>query len=201
MFGWGSGSLDGARHTPVLDARTAVGLKAAEGTFGADCWREGMSTVLPTELFGLFTGKELRELICGSSEIDFEMLKVVTEYEGCEETDDHCIWFFEVLREMSTKEKESFLSFVWARKSLPSTVAGFEQNFKLQKDSKTCDEKDQAVVDEYLPHASTCFFSLALPKYSSKEVLRRKLLTAIKNSPNIDMDFTTNASELRSGWM
>ena len=36
----------------------------------------------------------------------FDMLKSVTEYEGCDEDDEHCVWFFEVLREMTTVEKE-----------------------------------------------------------------------------------------------
>tara|TARA_B110000305_G_scaffold228597_1_gene278568 strand:+ start:222 stop:680 length:459 start_codon:yes stop_codon:yes gene_type:complete len=152
---------------------------------------------------------------------------------------------------MNNEEKENFVSFVWARKSLPSTVAAFEQNFKvserasehserasivtksvaveceannsllihscsraslkmrlasfcsaqLQKDSKTAEISEQRVVDEYLPHASTCFFSLALPRYSSKVVMRKKLLHAIALCPNMDSDFTTNSAELRSGWM
>ena len=31
----------------------------------------------------------------------------------------------------------------------------------------------------YLPRAHTCFFSLELPRYTSKDTLRSKLLTAI----------------------
>lgn len=41
---------------------------------------------------------------------------------------------------------------------------------------------DCAVCDcvcSYLPRAHTCFFSLELPKYSSKAILRAKLLTGI----------------------
>eukprot|EP00796_Vickermania_ingenoplastis_P004217 gene4217-3049_t len=43
--------------------------------------------------------------------------------------------------------------------------------------------------DERLPHASTCFYWLSLPKYSSKEVLKEKLLFAIEQCVDIDADF------------
>lgn len=51
--------------------------------------------------------------------------------------------------------------------------------------------------DDYLPVASTCFFSLACPKYSSKAVLREKLLYAIRNADLMDADFAMRTAE---GW-
>ena len=89
--------------------------------------------------------------------------------------------------------------FVWARSNLPSRMADFEQPFKLQADSKSAG-KPQEEVDLYLPTASTCFFSLSLPAYSSKGSLKDKLLKACSASPNMDSDFNTNASELAEGW-
>ncbi len=49
--------------------------------------------------------------------------------------------------------------------------------------------------DEYLPSAQTCFFSLSLPFYSSKEVLHEKLLYAIAISPNMDADVRLSSTE------
>ncbi len=49
--------------------------------------------------------------------------------------------------------------------------------------------------DEYLPSAQTCFFSLSLPFYSSKQILREKLLYAIATSPNMDADVRLNSTE------
>ncbi len=51
--------------------------------------------------------------------------------------------------------------------------------------------------DAFLPTAQTCFFSLALPRYSCKEVLRDKLLYAIHHAPNMDADVRLNNAE---GW-
>jgi hypothetical protein len=51
--------------------------------------------------------------------------------------------------------------------------------------------------DDFLPTAQTCFFSLALPQYSCKEVMREKLLYAVHHSPNMDADVRLNNAE---GW-
>jgi HECT-domain (ubiquitin-transferase) len=51
--------------------------------------------------------------------------------------------------------------------------------------------------DAYLPSAQTCFFSLSLPAYSSKEILKAKLLFAIHNSPTMDADVRLHNAE---GW-
>jgi hypothetical protein len=65
--------------------------------------------------------------------------------------------------------------------------AGFNQPFKLQGFAT----RSGGSPDNYLPVSHTCFFSIELPKYSSKEVLRRKLLYAIYNCTAIDGDDTT----------
>jgi len=57
----------------------------------------------------------------------------------------------------------------------------FDAPFKIQKDNGS--NGDQA-----LPSASTCFFSLSLPEYKSKEDLKRKLLFAINNVTTMETD-------------
>jgi hypothetical protein len=54
---------------------------------------------------------------------------------------------------------------------------------------------NQSLVDTYLPEARTCFFTLSMPIYSSKKVLREKLLYAISTCKSIDIDFLVHASE------
>ena len=43
--------------------------------------------------------------------------------------------------------------------------------------------------DYHLPISHTCFFQLELPKYSSKAVMRTKLVYAIHNCRAIDADY------------
>jgi len=42
-------------------------------------------------------------------------------------------------------------------------------------------------VDGALPHASTCFFNLTLPNYTTKDILKERLLLAIRTD-NISMN-------------
>jgi hypothetical protein len=41
--------------------------------------------------------------------------------------------------------------------------------------------------DDKLPTSHTCFNQLVIPEYSSKDILRKKLLTAIENSEGFGM--------------
>lgn len=56
--------------------------------------------------------------------------------------------------------------FAWGRSRLPLSAEQFNQPFKIQAFAR-------APADAYLPVAHTCFFSLELPRYSSREVCRR----------------------------
>ena len=156
---------------------------------------EGLSNVLPVEVLTLLEGAELRDLICGKADVDVDLLKSVVEYEGYVEQDKAIQFFWESLRELSNDERKLFLQFVWARNRLPLKKSDFEAPFKIQRDVANASHADQA-----LPSASTCFFSLALPEYSSKEVLKKKLLFAINNVTTMETDFQTNSAEIAEGY-
>jgi hypothetical protein len=53
--------------------------------------------------------------------------------------------------------------------------------------------------DQYLPKAHTCFFSINLPRYSGKQIMREKLLYAISNCTEMDADFRTTEADI-PGW-
>jgi len=159
---------------------------------------EGMGNVLPVEILPIFSGKELRGTFCGNQNVDVDLLKLVVEYEGYNETDKVIINFWETLREFSDDERKQFLQFVWARNRLPMRESDFEAPFKIQKDTTESSDKERA--NQALPSASTCFFSLTLPEYSSKEILKEKLLFAIKNVTTMETDFQTNSAEIAEGY-
>jgi hypothetical protein len=121
------------------------------------------------------------------------LLRRVVEYEGYEESDTVISFFWESLREMTTAERKKFLQFVWARNRLPNKESDFEAPFKIIRGS-------EKMSDETLPSASTCFFSLTLPCYSSKDILKRKLLFAIENVCTMESDYVTNDAEVGEGW-
>jgi len=155
---------------------------------------EGLGGVLPTEIFPLMTGTEIQQILCGNVDIDVDLLQRVVEYEGYEKHDAVIEYFWEVLREMTSNERKLFLQFVWARSRLPARLSDFDTPFTIQRDVKS------GIDDSALPRASTCFFSLSLPEYRSKELLKKKLLFAIENVTTMESDYVTNDAEVGEGW-
>ena len=78
------------------------------------------------------------------------------------------------------------------RSHLPASASDFRQKFKVQ--SPVTDGARQK-PDMYLPKAHTCFFSINLPKYSSKQILKTKLEYAISECFAMDADFALQPSE------
>ncbi|CAM9219760.1 unnamed protein product [Ectocarpus fasciculatus] len=159
-----------------------------EGSLMLKLFSDGLAAVLPVQLLPLFTGPELELMISGTRSVDVDLLQKCTEYENLQPDSELVRNFWSVLKEMDDDEKTLFLRFVWARSRMPATAQDFPMNFKLQAAS---------TGDDFLPHAQTCFFSLALPAYGSKEALKEKLLYAINNSPNMDADVRLHNAE---GW-
>lgn len=156
----------------------------------------GISTVVPAKLLSCFTGPELELMVCGSPEIDVDLLERCTEYSSCSASDAHIVWFWQVLRKFSHDERSAFLRFVWGRSRLPANEKEFPQRFKLQSFSKAQVGRSS---DGYLPISHTCFFSVEVPIYSNEQVLHDKLLYAIYNCQEIDGDGDAVAAN-QLGW-
>ena len=178
---------------------TVERVRLLEGAVMLKVLRDGMSVVLPTELFPLFTAVELEQLVGGRSTIDISLLQQCTEYENGLTPDCALVRnFWEVLDEMSPDETTLFLRFVWARSRMPASLSELSMNFKLQLSSQGRDSSDSTMTpDNFLPTAQTCFFSLSIPNYSCKQVLKEKLMYAIENSPTMDADVRLHSAE---GW-
>ena len=155
--------------------------------------RDGLSSVLPVELLPLFTPQEIEQLVSGTSTVDVALLRQCTDYEDLSPDCQLVRNFWEVLEGMTPEQHTLFLRFVWARSRMPASAQDLPMNFKLQSGQGAAREKP----DSYLPHAQTCFFSLSLPNYSTKDILRAKLLYAINNSPTMDADVRLHSAE---GW-
>lgn len=150
--------------------------------------RKGMSAVIPLNQLYMFSWKQVETLVCGAADINVEILKSKTSYSGLSESDPQVKFFWEVLTEMSPKERSLFLRFVWGRSRLPSG-----------KDFKNFSMTNKSVSgnpDQYLPVSHTCFFTLDLPAYTTKQIMHDKLLYAITHCQAIDLDRSAGAE----GW-
>uniref|UniRef100_A0A7S2RG93 HECT E3 ubiquitin ligase n=1 Tax=Mucochytrium quahogii TaxID=96639 RepID=A0A7S2RG93_9STRA len=159
--------------------------------------RDGLTSVIPSTILPLFTWEELERCVCGIPEMDVGLLKQCTEYDDdISPNDSHIQSFWRVLESFSNVHRQRFLRFVWARSRLPATAKEFPQKFKVQA---PVGEGPRENPDEWLPKAHTCFFALSLPRYTSDEVMKEKLLYAIQNCLEMDADFRLTETEM-TGW-
>jgi len=142
--------------------------------------REGLDRVLPVKALSLFTPQEGELLFTGEPDVDVDELMKHTIYRDIQESDPCVQYFWEVMKELRSQERVLFLRFVYGSSRLPP-------NQKWPMPFKICGVS-KAQPDTTLPNSQMCFFSLLLPEYSSKEILRKKLLEAITMCQDIDTD-------------
>jgi len=146
---------------------------------------DGLGAIIPLDLFKIFTNVEIDHLICGSPRYEVENLRSITVYEsGLKESTEVVRLLWDVLEDMDIEQRTQFLRFVWARSRMPPK-SNIKENFKIAPLPPPKGAKDNA--NERLPHASTCFFRLMLPKYTEGKALREKLIYAMDNCPNMDL--------------
>lgn len=141
-----------------------------------DNFYNGFHAVIGGKALALCTPVELEQLICGNPTLDFDALRAGTEHKDGYGPDHECIlWLWEILRDFTKEQRKKFLAFTTG--SSRSPLRGLhELHMKVVK----------AGPDRYsgsrLPTAHTCFNTLILPYYKSKNLLYRKLVIAIENS-------------------
>ena len=76
--------------------------------------KKGFSKIVPLVLLSCLNAKDLETKVCGVKEIDFELLRKNTKYSGNLKEDSELIKnFWEVLFELSDKDKLLFVKFCW----------------------------------------------------------------------------------------
>ena len=156
--------------------------------------RRGMGTIVPVQLLPLFTWQEVELQVCGRRDVNVDFLKANTDVSRVRGSHTHVDMMWDVLREFTPKERELFLRFVWGRSRLPLTTEDFKQKFAVIPFQM----RGQGDVDRMLPMSHTCFFQLELPRYSSKEVMKQRLLVAITSCVGIDTDGA--AANIANAW-
>jgi hypothetical protein len=144
--------------------------------------RRGLGKVIPLNSLGLFSWRELETMVCGLAfgTDSVALLKSETVYNSCSPTDQHIVWFWDILENDFTNEQRAlYLTFVWGRSRLPSTAAEFSSKHHI-----AC----RGGGSDAFPLAHTCFFTLDLPIYTDRAVMAQRLATAISMCGAIDAD-------------
>jgi len=120
--------------------------------------------------------------VCGAKAVDVdELRRTCHTHVGKTLTD----WLFTSLKSFSHADQRRFMRFVFGQSRLSDQLDAQQSYLSIERFPS---RHTSTTVDQVLPTAGTCDFSIALPKYSSQEVLAARLLFAVRNCVAIDGD-------------
>ncbi|KAM7154492.1 putative E3 ubiquitin-protein ligase HERC3 isoform 1-T1 [Molossus nigricans] len=132
----------------------------------------GFLKVCGGKVLELFQPSELRAMMVGNSNYNWEELEETAIYKGdYSATHPTVKLFWETFHEFPLEKKKKFLLFLTGSDRIP--IYGMA--------SLQIIIQSTASGEEYLPVAHTCYNLLDLPKYSSKEILSARLTQALDN--------------------
>ncbi|KAG4108019.1 hypothetical protein H8356DRAFT_919703 [Neocallimastix lanati (nom. inval.)] len=142
-------------------------------------FREGFNKVFLITDLQIFDIKELLQMV-SSNEEDWSketLMKTIKADHGYSMKSQSVINLIEVMSEMNNEEKKEFLEFITGTSRLP--LGGFKNlNPPFTVVCKTTNSDENP--DDFLPSVMTCANYLKLPDYKTKEILKERLTTAIK---------------------
>jgi len=131
---------------------------------------KGFKTVVKDEMsyvLNLFKPEELMKVVVGNTSYNWEDLRQSAQYQDSYHRNHPNIKrFWQVFMAFKEEQKKQFLQFLTGSSKIP--ISGLQ----IWIQPVTGKEKN-------LPQAHTCFYLLDLPEYSTSEIMRSKILTAI----------------------
>ncbi|CAF4882284.1 unnamed protein product [Pieris macdunnoughi] len=154
-----------AQHRMVISQEKAL-----------EAMRVGVLDVLPESALEGLTAEDLRLLLNGVGDINVAALVSYTGFndesgEPPERLARFKRWLWAIVDKMTHLERQDLVYFWTGSPALPASEEGFQP-----MPSVTIRPAD----DAHLPTANTCISRLYIPLYSSRHVLKHKLLLAIK---------------------
>ncbi|EIE25572.1 HECT-domain-containing protein [Coccomyxa subellipsoidea C-169] len=127
----------------------------------------------------LFSATELERLVCGNPLLDFAALQANSRYDGGYSAEHRAVkWLWEIVGELDDEEKRRFLKFFTGSDRAPIGGLG----------NLRCIIQRDGTDSQKLPTAHTCFNTLLLPSYRSREVMSERLRLAIMNSEGFGLE-------------
>ncbi|KAL9944056.1 hypothetical protein ACHAQF_005178 [Verticillium nonalfalfae] len=140
-----------------------------------EAFLRGFRACLHPKSLGLLTPPLLQSVVEGVQDIDIAELRRYTRYVGWDASHRAVHDFWSIVKRYDDTMKRRLLEFVTASDRVP--VGGMRNlQFVVQKNGEEEGEGG------HLPTAYTCYGTLLLPEYESKDVLRQRLAMALENS-------------------
>ncbi|KAM4780827.1 E3 ISG15--protein ligase HERC5-like isoform 1-T1 [Cyanocitta cristata] len=135
---------------------------------------QGFLRGCPARYWKMFFPEELQVFLQGHTTFDWHLLEKNVVYRQYKKSDQTIRNFWTVFHKLPEEKKKMFLAFLSGSDRITGYVL---DHFRF------CIEDPQVEnPDEVCPYARTCSFILFLPRYSSKKVLKEKLLYAIEHN-------------------
>ncbi|GAA6022166.1 hypothetical protein JCM10207_003931 [Rhodosporidiobolus poonsookiae] len=140
-----------------------------------DAFAEGFREVCAGNALSLFKAEELELVVRGSTQpLEVDELRAVTVYEGFLPGDPTIELFWSVFATLPSPTQRALLAFITSSDRLPATgPAALAPPLKIQ-----CLGPD----GDRLPSSHTCFNSLGIYRYGSREKMERMLRRAVEES-------------------
>mmetsp|Transcript_2436 Transcript_2436/g.3544 ORF Transcript_2436/g.3544 Transcript_2436/m.3544 type:complete len:992 (-) Transcript_2436:162-3137(-) len=142
---------------------------------------DGIYTLIPRDtLAGLnvvLKPQNFANLIAGLPYVDAEDWEKNSRFSGGYSANDKQVkWFWEVVHEFSSDQRAALLHFVTGSRNPP--VGGFARLQGFNGDQKFTISKIPSST-ESLPSAHACICTIDLPEYTSKEMLKERIIKAV----------------------
>ncbi|KAI3949984.1 hypothetical protein MKW92_017096 [Papaver armeniacum] len=155
----------------IVDATLSSGILRQ-----VEAFKSGFNQVFPLTSLKVFTGEEMDRLLCGEQDAwtSKELLDHIKFDHGYTVTSPPIIYLLEIMKDMQRDQQQAFIQFVTGAPRLPHGGLA-SLNPKMTIVRKNADES----ADGELPSVMTCANYLKLPPYSTKDIMKEKLLFAI----------------------
>ena len=133
-------------------------------------FKSGFDRVMGGSSISLLKPEELMLIVCGTPHLNLREWESVARYEGGYDKNARVVmWFWALVHEMDLNSQRQLLMFVTGSAKAPIGGLG-RLSLLIQRAGPDSD---------YLPTAHTCFNTLLVPEYGSKEKLKERLMKAI----------------------
>ncbi|XP_044285375.1 probable E3 ubiquitin-protein ligase HERC4 isoform X2 [Varanus komodoensis] len=133
----------------------------------------GFEKGCPIKHWKLFLPAELQVVLLGHTEYNWQQLEKNVKYKDYEESDETIKNFWAVFHDLPEKKKKEFLAFLTGTDCIPAKG--------MARFTFTIMDSRQEDPDLSYPNASTCYKILQLPRYTTRDILKKMLLHALEN--------------------
>ena len=150
-------------------------------------FKNGFISIIPLNFIKIFTTEELSFILYGQKEINLKDWKMNTIYKnGINEKNEVIQFFWEILGELNNEQLLLFFKFCTGSTRIP--VDGFSalpgpKNKIIKFSIELLKDKDDKVKHKLIT-AQTCFNTIILPQYKTKDEMRKAIYIILESDTN-----------------